>query len=80
MWTQGVQSSYRGAYWRFLWRIVRNYATNPVKLWMGIMTLLAGHHFLIYAHEVADELARAVPPEETPSPALPTYAAASSAM
>ena len=58
MWTQGIRSSYRRAYWKFLWRIVRNYANNPAKLWMGSMILLAGHHFLIYAHEVAEELAR----------------------
>ena len=60
MWTQGVKSSYRGAYWKFLGRIVRNYINNPAKLWMGSMILLAGHHFLIYAHEVAEELARAI--------------------
>jgi radical SAM superfamily enzyme YgiQ (UPF0313 family) len=60
MWTQGVRSSYRGAYWKFLGRIARNYINNPAKLWMGSMILLAGHHFLIYAHEVAEELARAI--------------------
>jgi radical SAM superfamily enzyme YgiQ (UPF0313 family) len=60
MWTQGVRSSYRGAYWKFLGRILRNYVNNPAKLWMGSMILLAGHHFLIYAHEVAQDLARAI--------------------
>jgi radical SAM superfamily enzyme YgiQ (UPF0313 family) len=60
MWTQGVRSPYKRAYWKFLWSIVRNYATNPAKLWMGSMILLAGHHFLIYAHEVANELAQAI--------------------
>jgi radical SAM superfamily enzyme YgiQ (UPF0313 family) len=60
IWTQGVRSSYRGAYWKFLWRILRNYTNNPAKLWMGSMILLAGHHFLIYAHEVANELAGAI--------------------
>ena len=45
MWTQGVTSSYRGAYWKFLGRILRNYVNNPAKLWMGTMILLAGHHF-----------------------------------
>jgi radical SAM superfamily enzyme YgiQ (UPF0313 family) len=58
MWTQGTRSSYRGAYWKFLWRLLRTYLNNPAKLWMGSMILLAGHHFLIYAHEVADELAQ----------------------
>ena len=66
IWTQGVRSSYRAAYWKFLWRIVRNYATVPAKLWMGSMILLAGHHFLIYAHEVANELANAIPTSEKP--------------
>jgi radical SAM superfamily enzyme YgiQ (UPF0313 family) len=66
IWTQGVRSSYRAAYWKFLWRIVRNYATAPAKLWMGSMILLAGHHFLIYAHEVANELASAIPTSEKP--------------
>jgi radical SAM superfamily enzyme YgiQ (UPF0313 family) len=60
MWMQGVKSSYRGAYWKFLGRILRNYINNPAKLWMGSMILLAGHHFLIYAHEVAQELAQAI--------------------
>ena len=59
MWTQGVRSSYRGAYWKFLGKIFRNHLNRPAKLWMGSMILLAGHHFLIYAHEVAAELARA---------------------
>jgi radical SAM superfamily enzyme YgiQ (UPF0313 family) len=58
MWTQGVRSSYRGAYWEFLWKLIRNYATNDTKMWMGIMVLLSAHHFLIYAREVADELER----------------------
>jgi radical SAM superfamily enzyme YgiQ (UPF0313 family) len=66
MWTQGVRSSYRGAYWKFLWRILRNYINNPAKLWMGSMILLAGHHFLIYSHEVAGELARAIPTPNEP--------------
>jgi len=56
MWTQGVRSSYRRAYWEFLWKLVRNYATNDTKMWMGVMVLLSAHHFLIYAREVADEL------------------------
>lgn len=64
MWTQGCQSSYRSAYWKFLGSIIRNYWNNPTKLWMGTMILLAGHHFLIYAHEVAEDLARAIPSPE----------------
>jgi len=60
MWTQGARSTYRRAYWKFLWCVLRNYLNNPTKLWMGSMILLAGHHFLIYAHEVANELANAI--------------------
>jgi hypothetical protein len=66
IWTQGVRSSYRGAYWKFLWRLLRNYANNPAKLWMGSMILLAGHHFLIYAREVANDLASSIESIEEP--------------
>jgi radical SAM superfamily enzyme YgiQ (UPF0313 family) len=58
MWTQGVRSGYRGAYWRFLGTIARKYRNNDTKLWMGTMILLSAHHFLIYATQVADELER----------------------
>jgi len=58
MWTQGVRSSYRKAYWEFLWNLIRKYATDDTRMWMGIMILLSAHHFLIYAREVSDELAR----------------------
>ena len=58
MWTQGVRSGYRRAYWGFLARIVRRYRKNPVKLGMGLGLLVSAHHFLIYARQVADELQR----------------------
>jgi len=79
MWTQGVKSSYRGAYWKFLGRILRNYINNPTKLWMGTMILLAGHHFLIYAREVAADLARAIGSGESEPAAAPIAAALKSA-
>lgn len=56
LWTQGVRSNYRRQYWRFLWLILRNWTRQPVKLWLGFMTLLSAHHFLNYAPQVADEL------------------------
>ena len=59
MWTQGVRSGYRRAYWSFLWTIVRRYRGNPVKLGMGLGLMVAAHHFLIYAQQVAEELERA---------------------
>jgi radical SAM superfamily enzyme YgiQ (UPF0313 family) len=75
MWTQGMRSSYKSAYWKFLGRIVRNYATNPTKLWMGTMILLAGHHFLIYAREVASELAQSIRTPEAEGVLAPEAAA-----
>ncbi|MDQ1469675.1 MAG: hypothetical protein QOJ99_1155 [Bryobacterales bacterium] len=58
MWTQGIKSGYRGAYWNFLGTLIRHYWNNPSKLWMGSMILLSAQHFLIYARHVADELER----------------------
>jgi radical SAM superfamily enzyme YgiQ (UPF0313 family) len=56
IWTQGVRSSYRRAYWDYLWTLIRKYVRDDTKLWMGITILLSAHHFLIYSREVADEL------------------------
>ena len=66
-WRQGVRSSYRRAYWRFLWPMAWNWARQPAKMWLGFMVLLSAHHFVIYARQVADELAvqcRALAEEE----------------
>ena len=56
IWIQGVRSGYRRAYWRFLGTIVHRYRSDPVKLMMGLGLLVAAHHFLVYARQVADEL------------------------
>jgi len=56
MWRQGVRSSYRRAYWKFFWLMAWNWARQPAKMWLGFMVLLSAHHFVIYAHQVADEL------------------------
>ena len=58
MWTQGIRSNYRSAYWAFLRKLFRSYLLNDTKLWMGSMILLSAHHFLIYARQVADDLER----------------------
>jgi len=58
MWTQGIRSGYRRDYWAFLWELIRKFARDDSKMWMGIMVLLSAHHFLIYAQQVADELER----------------------
>ncbi|MEO8127145.1 MAG: B12-binding domain-containing radical SAM protein [Bryobacteraceae bacterium] len=56
MWKQGIRSSYRGSYWKFLSRLIWNWGGQPAKLWLGFMILLSAHHFLIYAREVSEEL------------------------
>jgi radical SAM superfamily enzyme YgiQ (UPF0313 family) len=56
MWTQGMRSNYRQAYWRFLWQLVWKCSRHPAKLWLGFMVLLSAHHFVIYSHQVAGEL------------------------
>jgi len=56
MWNQGVRSYYRREYWAFLGEIVRRYRNNPLKLGRGLSLLVAAHHFLIYARQVAEEL------------------------
>ena len=58
LWTQGVRSNYRLAYWRFLWKMIRSWSREPAKMWLGFMVLISAHHFLNYAREVAGELER----------------------
>lgn len=58
VWTQGIRSDYRASYWKFVWKLARDYRKSETKLWMGSMLLLSAHHFLNYAKRVADELER----------------------
>ena len=58
MWKQGVRSSYRRAYWRYLSSLIWRWSTEPAKMWLGFMVLLSAHHFVIYAREVAEGLER----------------------
>lgn len=53
---QGILSSYRRAYWKFLFQILSRWRGNPPKLNMGLSILLSGHHFTKYAQEVAHDL------------------------
>jgi radical SAM superfamily enzyme YgiQ (UPF0313 family) len=59
---QGILSSYRAAYWKFLFQLLRHWAFHPAKLWLGFTLLLSGHHFILYAGSVVaaleSELAR----------------------
>lgn len=72
---QGILSSYRRAYWKFLAQLVGRWSLQPAKLWMGYTILLSGHHFIRYAGNLTaslkatldqlqvDEAARAVSPQ-----------------
>ncbi len=76
MWQQGIRSSYRLAYWRFLWMAIRKWSRQPTKMWLAFMVLMSANHFLTYAHAVGDELEKhCLSLEETaygvvPAPAL----------
>ena len=56
MWRQGMRSPYKQEYWKFLFRLIRNFARQPAKLWLGFTVLMSAHHFLIYSREVAEQL------------------------
>jgi hypothetical protein len=56
VWKQGIRSNYRIAYWRFLFLLIWKWSREPAKLWLGFTVLFSAHHFVIYAHQVADEL------------------------
>jgi radical SAM superfamily enzyme YgiQ (UPF0313 family) len=53
---QGILSTYRLAYWRFLCQILFRWLLCPPKLWLGFVLLLSGHHFIPYTREVTDYL------------------------
>ena len=55
---QGILSSYRKAYWKFLLQILTRWSNKPPKLSMGITILLSGHHFIRYASDVAASIDR----------------------
>jgi radical SAM superfamily enzyme YgiQ (UPF0313 family) len=46
---QGILSSYRKAYWKFLLQLLARWSLNPPKLSLGLAILLSGHHFIRYA-------------------------------
>ena len=53
---QGLLSNYRGAYWKFLFRLLGHWILDPRKLCMGFAMLLSGHHFIPYARRVEGQL------------------------
>jgi len=53
---QGILSSYRKAYWKFLVRLVVHWSLNPPKFSLGFAILLSGHHFICYARTLVAQL------------------------
>lgn len=53
---QGIRSSYRKAYWTFFIRLLGRWSFNPLKLSMGFLILISGHHFIRYARTVVAQL------------------------
>jgi len=56
IWRQGLRSSYRASYWKFLVKIFGRYLMNRPKMWMAFTILISGHHFIPYASEVAQRV------------------------
>ena len=56
IWHQGMASSYRGAYWKFLAVLLARYSRRPQKLWLGFILLISGHHFINYSAAVCADL------------------------
>ena len=65
IWHQGIRSSYRGVYWKYLLRILSHYALNPPKIWMAATIMISGHHFIPYSREVVGKIEREVQRVET---------------
>ncbi|MEJ2009099.1 MAG: B12-binding domain-containing radical SAM protein [Acidobacteriota bacterium] len=53
---QGLLSNYRGAYWKFLFRLLGRWLLNPPRFSMGLAMLLSGNHFIPYARCVVEQL------------------------
>jgi radical SAM superfamily enzyme YgiQ (UPF0313 family) len=56
VWTQGLRSTYRIAYWQFLGRMARHWLRDRVRLSFGFAVLLSAHHFLHYTHQASRQL------------------------
>jgi radical SAM superfamily enzyme YgiQ (UPF0313 family) len=68
VWHQGILSSYRREYWKFLAVVVQRWRGDPLRMWKATAMLISAHHFLQYARETADELERALQVASTRPP------------
>jgi hypothetical protein len=71
---QGIFSSYRKEYWRFMWILVTRYRKKYV---IGLMNGIVGHHFIKYTNRVLVEAENRAPAPLRPleSVHLPVVAA-----
>jgi hypothetical protein len=74
IWHQGIRSSYRTPYWKYLFRILSHYAFNPAKIWMAATIMISGHHFIPYASEVVGKIEREIARVETLTELVPVAA------
>jgi radical SAM superfamily enzyme YgiQ (UPF0313 family) len=56
VWKQGVLSSYRREYWRYMTQLMLRWGLHPQKRRLGLELGLSGHHFIRYARQVAESL------------------------
>jgi len=71
IWQQGIKSSYRIPYWKYVFRILSHYALNPPKIWMAATLMISGHHFIPYSREVVASIERQIERVEEPSELVP---------
>jgi radical SAM superfamily enzyme YgiQ (UPF0313 family) len=74
IWQQGIKSSYRIPYWKYVVRILSHYALNPPKIWMAATIMISGHHFIPYSREVVANIERQIERAEESSELVPVPA------
>ena len=74
IWQQGIKSSYRIPYWKYVFRILSHYALNPPKIWMAATIMISGHHFIPYSREVVAKIEREIARVETLQELVPVPA------
>ena len=62
---QGLRSSYRRHYWKYLFQLLKRWRRHQQKRWQGLIMLISGHHFIEYAADVVTELDEALQMPET---------------
>jgi hypothetical protein len=67
---QGLRSTYRREYWKYLFQIVKRWRHHPLKRWQGFVMLISAHHFLLYARDVIGELDEQLRAHAAPEPLL----------